>query len=514
MVTNKTQQFAQEVKVTTDDTWYLKPDQTYVNAHTKIVLVHRHCNTEKAVTPRDFRNRGIYCRTCKTHTELKHNPYKVSRHVTPQQFAKRFYSILGHDYELLSDYVNTKTKLKVCHKPCGTVYTVYPTNVTQNHSGCPHCSAVQARYKQLANEVPFSQRVQQVVGDTYTFLQPYTNATTKMAVYHQDCGHIYYTTPNKFLNSNNRCPYCAKNRQLTTDRFKQHLYDLVGNGYTLLTPYVNAKTKVKVRHNKCGHTYWVVPSSFTSGGRRCPYCYGNIKKTTKDFKHELTNVLGNEYTLLGTYKNALTPILVNHNKCGHEFMATPHELLRGRRCPVCYKTSKYNNDIFEKKLYLLVGNEYTVLGKYVDSKTPIRIKHNKCGHIYKVRPNDFLNSNERCPYCNQSHGEQLVTRALKNLYGLTINTDFYYGYVLPNKLHLDFYLPKHKLAIEYDGIQHYQPVDFAGKGATWAQKHFKQQQLNDRTKDQYCKEHHIKLVRVPYTIKSYHELKKVLDQYL
>lgn len=451
MVMDKTQQFADEVKVTTDDTWYLKPDQTYVNAHTKIILVHRHCNTEKAVTPRDFRHRGIYCRTCKTHTELKSDPYKVSRNVTPQQFAKRFYSILGHDYELLSDYVNTKTKLKVRHKPCGTVYTVYPTNVTQNHSGCPHCSAVQARYKQLANQLPFSQRVQQVVGDEYTFLQPYTNATTKMAVYHRDCGHIYYTTPNKFLNSNNRCPYCAKNRQLTTDRFKQELHGLVGNEYILLTPYVNAKTKVKVRHNKCGHTYWVVPSSFTSGGRRCPYCYGNNKKGTDEFKQEVFSSVENDYEVLGTYQNA---------------------------------------------------------------NTPIKMKHNKCGHIYKVRPNNFLNSNERCPYCNQSHGEQLVTRALKNLYGLVLNTDFYYGYVLPNKLHLDFYLPKHKLAIEYDGIQHYQPVDFAGKGDAWAQERFKQQQLNDRTKDQYCNDHDIKLVRVPYTIKSYHELKKVLDQYL
>lgn len=443
MVMNKTQQFAQEVKVTTDDTWYLKPDQTYVNAHTKIVLVHRHCNTEKAVTPRDFRNRGIYCRTCKTHTELKPNPYKVSRHITPQQFAKRFYSILGHDYELLSDYVNTKTKVKVRHKPCGTVYTVYPTNVTQNHSGCPHCSAVQARYKQLANKVPFSQRVQQAVGDEYTFLQPYTSATTKMAVYHQDCGHIYYTTPNKFLNSNNRCPYCAKNRQLTTDRFKRELHGLVGNEYILLTPYVNAKTKVKVRHNKCGHTYWVVPSSFTSGGRRCPYCYGNIKKGTDEFRQEVFNLVGNDYEVLGTYQNADTPIKMKHNRCNHTYMVTPHNFLRGNRCP----------------------------------------------------------------YCSQSHGEDIIYHYL-DAKGLKEHQDFYYGYVLSNKLHLDFYLPQYKLAFEYDGIQHYQAIEYFG-----GKERFKKQQARDQLKNQYCKDNAIKLVRIPYTYNTKEQIEKILNQY-
>lgn len=32
------------------------------------------------------------------------------------------------------------------------------------------------------------------------------------------------------------------------------------------------------------------------------------------------------------------------------------------------------------------------------AKKKIKIKHNKCGHIWKVRPNDFLRGS-RCPIC-------------------------------------------------------------------------------------------------------------------
>ena len=54
---------------------------------------------------------------------------------------------------------------------------------------------------------------------------------------------------------------------------------------------------------------------------------------------------------------------------------------------------------FKKEVFDLVGSEYEFLDSYVNSYTKIKVKHNKCGHIYEVRPNLFLNNGSRCPYC-------------------------------------------------------------------------------------------------------------------
>lgn len=58
----------------------------------------------------------------------------------------------------------------------------------------------------------------------------------------------------------------------------------------------------------------------------------------------------------------------------------------------------------KQEIYDQVGNEYTVLGQYLNPEKNshrIRIQHNKCGRQYLVKPDHFL-SGERCPYCTDN----------------------------------------------------------------------------------------------------------------
>ena len=41
------------------------------------------------------------------------------------------------------------------------------------------------------------------------------------------------------------------------------------------------------------------------------------------------------------------------------------------------------------------------------------------------------------------------------------------------KQSLDFFLPEYNIAIECQGIQHFKPTDFAGKGQEWAENEYK-----------------------------------------
>ena len=221
------------------------------------------------------------------------------------------------------------------------------------------------------------------------------------------------------------------------------------------------------------------------------------RKTTEQFKEEVYNLVGSEYTVLSEYKNNKTKILMKHNKCGSSFyMAPSNFILQNQRCPMCSNNNRgphKTSILFKSEVYDLVGNEYTVLGEYKNNKTKILMKHNKCGSNYLVRPNDFI-TGYRCPYCNQSHGEHILSLILG-----TRNINYTYPYIVSGlkdrgSLHYDFYLPAYNILIEYQGIQHYKPIDHFG-----GEDQFKKQQYHDKLKRDYAKDNGYNLIEVPYT---------------
>ena len=60
--------------------------------------------------------------------------------------------------------------------------------------------------------------------------------------------------------------------------------------------------------------------------------------------------------------------------------------------------------------------------------------------------------------------------------------------------HLDFYLPEENVAIECQGRQHFEEVDFAGNGEEWAKKQLEKVRVLDCKKQKLCKEHGIKIL--------------------
>lgn len=73
-------------------------------------------------------------------------------------------------------------------------------------------------------------------------------------------------------------------------------------------------------------------------------------------------------------------------------------------------------------------------------------------------------------------------------------------------LRFDFFLEKDKILIEYDGLQHFQPIDIFG-----GEKRFKMQQENDAIKNEWCKKNGYVLIRVPYYI---YETGNLTEDYL
>lgn len=64
--------------------------------------------------------------------------------------------------------------------------------------------------------------------------------------------------------------------------------------------------------------------------------------------------------------------------------------------------------------------------------------------------------------------------------------------------HLDFYLPDYNVAIECQGIQHFEPIDFAGKGKKWAKEKFERTLFLDEMKRKKCEENGVILKYISY----------------
>ena len=103
-----------------------------------------------------------------------------------------------------------------------------------------------------------------------------------------------------------------------------------------------------------------------------------------------------------------------------------------------------------------------------------------------------------------SSGEFQTNKALNEL-GFIENEDYIFNQTFPEltkycgkNLRPDFRLINNKIIIEYDGKQHSIPKNFGGISQEQAEDNFKQTQINDKLKDNFCKDHGYKMIRISY----------------
>jgi len=103
---------------------------------------------------------------------------------------------------------------------------------------------------------------------------------------------------------------------------------------------------------------------------------------------------------------------------------------------------------------------------------------------------------------NESKGERECRRVLEELFQRPFNSarpDFLRNTVTENyNLELDCWNPELRLAVEYNGIQHYKFVPYFHKNNKEA---FLNQKYRDDMKRRICKDEGIHLIEVPYTVK-------------
>lgn len=230
-------------------------------------------------------------------------------------------------------------------------------------------------------------------------------------------------------------------------------------------------------------------------------------KTHETFVNEIKNMYGDEYTVLGVYLQAHKHIKMRHNICGYEWLVSPANLLyKKSQCPHCNGGTRKTQSEFISEVKQMYGDEYTVVGEYISYHKEIKIKHNICGNIYSSKPSIFLSAGVGCNICSESKGESKVRKFLESNNIEFTKEKFFYGLIGLGGNSLRFDF----YLDDIDALIEYD-------GEFHYKKYFEEQnfdeiQIHDKRKDQYCIDNNIPLLRIPYW--DFDNIEIIIEKYL
>ena len=244
----------------------------------------------------------------------------------------------------------------------------------------------------------------------------------------------------------------------------------------------------------------------------CPKC-ANKYKTTDEAKNNPN--INKDIEIVGEYNGWNIKTECVCKICNNHFYMDWNHLYRGQKCPKCSKDiGNAKRTKSHDKFVMEMNNKHPnieVIGKYVNSHKPIRCKCKTCGTVWDGIAFNILKGLCGCPLCNSSVGERMIAEYLNSK-----QIKYYRQYVfddckLKQKLRFDFYIPENNICIEFQGEQHYYPVNFSGHSDL--EKQFAYTTERDEIKRKYCQENNIKLIEVPYTYRDENKIKQFLTTY-
>ena len=173
-------------------------------------------------------------------------------------------------------------------------------------------------------------------------------------------------------------------KKLTHEEAQERI-DRHGRGIVMVGDYVNIRTKTTCQCSE-GHEWQARPSDVMKGSG-CPHCAGQAPLSKEICNERLKD---RNIKMVGEYLGA------NHKtafQCleGHEWDATPDNVMRGNGCPHCAVVSeeKCNERISDRGI--------KVVGEYVNTHTKTTFQCSE-GHEWETTPSSVMDG-RGCPTC-------------------------------------------------------------------------------------------------------------------
>ena len=423
-----------------------------------------------------------------------------------EKFIEKAKNIHGNKYDY-SKVVYKGCDVKViiiC--PIHGEFEQTPSKHINSKHGCPKCGGS----LKLSTE-EFIKRAKEIHRDKYDYSKVnYVNNSTKVCVICKEHGE-FWQMPNKHLIGRG-CPKCGGTKKLTKEEFIKRAIEIHGNKYDYSkVEYKNIDEKVCIICPDHGE-FFQTPSKHLNG-RGCQKCGGSVKLSTEEFIKRAKEVHGNNYDYSKVeYVNNNTKVCIICPDHG-EFWQIPINHLQGKGCRICgnlYKnmTNKKTTAEFIEEARKIHGDKYDYSKvEYVNCETKVCIICPKHGEFWQT-PYKHTKVKHGCPFCSSSKMEISIKTLLQNN---KIEFEEQKRFDWLGKQSLDFYLPQYNLAIECQGIQHFEPIEYFGGVKT-----LENQIKRDKRKYLLCENNSIEILYYS-TLKKYCEintLEKLIEEIL
>lgn len=318
------------------------------------------------------------------------------------------------------------------------------------------------------------------------------------------------------------CQYC--NHTKLKDVFKEEV-ESINPTIKITSEYVNWNTRVQYLCLICNQLRYGLPSVLLYGGG-CKEC-AHIKRwdsrgrvTTQDFIEKLNKAGTNKNVdIIGEYTGSHNYIKCKCKIHNIEWESFACNILNGSAtCPECAlenvrQAEGFSIDDFKSRLSDVVPH-IELSGNYINCNTTTEFHCDIHDFYFETKPRNLLyGKSTGCPYCSETLGERKMREILVNEKNLNIQLQ----YIIPEckyerPLRFDACDIDNMILFEYQGQQHYYPVDFAGKGSEWAEKQFQLTKARDKIKVDYCNKNNIPLIKIPYW--EYETMDEFIDKEL
>lgn len=407
------------------------------------------------------------------------------------------------DYSKIN-YINTGGEIEILCPEHG-YFRQKPYKHLLSMYGCQECAKIFRGEKRAHSQEEFLQLCKVKHGELFDYSKAiYSGVFNKVVIICSIHGEFSQSAAAHWRGQG--CPQCNPYRKSSTERFiceaklkhnNKFIYDKVD--------YKNNATSVLIICPLHGE-FDQKPADHIRGITGCPKCgieqKGISRRSNLDeFVEKAVKIHQDKYIYdKFVYVSAIAKSIIICKTHG-EFLQSANTHLGGAGCKGCMKDELRNK-------YSMGIDKFISLSKdihqdqynydkfvYVNSKTPGIIICKIHGEFLQTPSKHLIGRG-----CSDCKSIGYNEKAIKNLfkeYDLNFKPQYFLKYVSPtNTTHrFDFYFPELKIAIEYNGRQHYEVTGFSSD-KTKNIETFNLIQKRDQFKREFCQSHYIQLLEI------------------
>lgn len=400
--------------------------------------------------------------------------------VSISEFIKRSNIIFNnkYDYSLVS-FTNLKEKVKIVCKEHG-IFIKNATHHLHNKKGCPECS----RIKRLSiNISQFIEISNSLFNNKYDYTNSkFINKKTKLEIICPLHGS-FNKRPIEHLNGSG-CPVCRESKgeikvREVLNSFKiryisQKIFDDCKYKNNLKFDFYLPDFNLCIEYDGPQHSEVIE-------------AWGGLKKLKETkIKDDIKNnyCIINKINLLRiNYKDYLNieDIISNKLKVNKKKVIKKIKTKRDKVNEFILKSNIVHDFKYKYKF-----NKYKNINSMVSVDCPLH-------GVFIIRAYNHLNYGIGCNKCDDTIYKKEISKFL-NKYSISYYQEYKFkGLRDVFEISFDFFIPSMRTCIEFEGIQHFQPVSHFG-----GLESFENVKKIDKNKEDYCEENYINLIKIRY----------------